>query len=546
VKRNLAVVILAVLVLFMYLGEVLLFWPFTFEDAFISFRYAENFGRGSGLVFNKGEYVEGYTNFLWTFILGFGSKLRLDVLRLSKWMGFTLSLATLGLTYVVAIEFVEERVFGLLAVLLVGTVPYFAIWAVTGLETAMYTFFLVLTVYLVLLEVRYSTVFPLGVLGLVPLALTRPDGLMFGGLYVLWKLMLRFRKGRVSWQTDLLLTLGLLGLGFLPYYVWRTIYYSDWLPNTFYAKAGGDLLNKVVRGIERLQDFFMSWRVLEVALAVMGTLFTRRRLGQLFLVLAVVFQLLFVVWSGGAVDVVSNYRFVVPVLPLIAVLTVRGVEVVAIGMPALPGASSAKWCSLVAVCCVVGSLGFNVLETREEWLNWRALMGGALRPRIKLAHSLARLPEEWKVSYTDMGSFAYYCGLTMIDGLGLVDRYVAHRMYQGGENVVSTWHTTETQKDISQYILKQRPEFVILVGYSRDASRAVTGRDLQFGHMKAMVQSTDFENYAYWQTVSSFLPARLSSKGLYPEGRHLYVYVREDVLAEYERLQHVDRESLEL
>ena len=39
------------------------------DDAFISFRYAKNLANGSGLVFNSGERVEGYTNFLWTLIL---------------------------------------------------------------------------------------------------------------------------------------------------------------------------------------------------------------------------------------------------------------------------------------------------------------------------------------------------------------------------------------------------------------------------------------------------------------------------------------------
>src|SRR4051812_8768436 len=43
---------------------------FTIDDAYISFRYARNFAHGDGLVYNLGERVEGYTNFLWTVILG--------------------------------------------------------------------------------------------------------------------------------------------------------------------------------------------------------------------------------------------------------------------------------------------------------------------------------------------------------------------------------------------------------------------------------------------------------------------------------------------
>ena len=36
------------------------------DDAYVSFRYARNLVRGDGLVYNVGEPVEGYTNFLWT------------------------------------------------------------------------------------------------------------------------------------------------------------------------------------------------------------------------------------------------------------------------------------------------------------------------------------------------------------------------------------------------------------------------------------------------------------------------------------------------
>lgn len=39
------------------------------DDAFISYRYAANFVAGNGLVFNVGERVEGYSNFLYTLLI---------------------------------------------------------------------------------------------------------------------------------------------------------------------------------------------------------------------------------------------------------------------------------------------------------------------------------------------------------------------------------------------------------------------------------------------------------------------------------------------
>ncbi|MFA5135580.1 MAG: hypothetical protein WC505_07400 [Patescibacteria group bacterium] len=39
------------------------------DDIFITYRYAENFSNGNGLVFNAGECTEGYTTFLWTILI---------------------------------------------------------------------------------------------------------------------------------------------------------------------------------------------------------------------------------------------------------------------------------------------------------------------------------------------------------------------------------------------------------------------------------------------------------------------------------------------
>src|SRR5882762_66691 len=54
-------------------GAVHLAW--LCDDAFISFRYADNLVHGLGLVFNAGERVEGYSNFLWTLGIALGMRL---------------------------------------------------------------------------------------------------------------------------------------------------------------------------------------------------------------------------------------------------------------------------------------------------------------------------------------------------------------------------------------------------------------------------------------------------------------------------------------
>ena len=58
------------------------------DDAYISLRYARNLVSGTGLVYNPGEYVQGYTNFLWVMLyLPWPTKPGSTRLPGSKWGG---------------------------------------------------------------------------------------------------------------------------------------------------------------------------------------------------------------------------------------------------------------------------------------------------------------------------------------------------------------------------------------------------------------------------------------------------------------------------
>ena len=60
----------------------------TQDDAFISFRYAENWSDGLGWVFNAGEYVEGFSNPLWTGFFGLVFWMDGDPVQWSLLMGY--------------------------------------------------------------------------------------------------------------------------------------------------------------------------------------------------------------------------------------------------------------------------------------------------------------------------------------------------------------------------------------------------------------------------------------------------------------------------
>ena len=131
-----------------------LVFDFVTDDAYISFVYARNLAQHGQLVFNLGEpAVEGYTNFLWTVLLAGLLKVGLLPELASRIFGTAFAVATLGVTAWLARRLRvaggsrwRRRMVGwdALPALLLAVVPGYACWASGGLETQMFTFFVVL------------------------------------------------------------------------------------------------------------------------------------------------------------------------------------------------------------------------------------------------------------------------------------------------------------------------------------------------------------------------------------------------------------------
>ena len=111
------------------------------DDAYISFRYALNAARGHGLTFNVGERrVEGYTNFLWTVMLIPAFWLELPVHTLSIALGVLWATGCLVLLNRSTAHALDARWLGPIAALLLAADGSFALWAVGGLESPLFSF----------------------------------------------------------------------------------------------------------------------------------------------------------------------------------------------------------------------------------------------------------------------------------------------------------------------------------------------------------------------------------------------------------------------
>ena len=118
-----------------------------FDDAFISYRHARNLVAGHGLVFNPGEHVEGYTNFLWTLIAALGIALGRDPLATTRAVGVAAYLGTILVGVVATGRHIRRGRDVLVLVLFALLVlpPTYPAFAGSGLETSFVGLMVLLT-----------------------------------------------------------------------------------------------------------------------------------------------------------------------------------------------------------------------------------------------------------------------------------------------------------------------------------------------------------------------------------------------------------------
>lgn len=280
----------------------------TQDDAWITFRYSKHLAEGFGPVYNPGEYVEGYTNFLWMLLMAAGFLFGQDPVTASWVLGILFLAANLWLSWRLFRFALGDVVPAFWLLLCLATNYTLLSFGTSGLETAMNGFLVTAAFYLYFrfreAPERTRLLLWLGiVMGL--LLLSRPDNLLFVLLIAGFLLRERLVRGREWWA--LLLPLVLL---VLPWLVWKWSYYGAILPNTFHAKAGS---LQIGRGMLYVGTFVLVFGLFIpplLGLRHVGKLFLR----DLTLTLTLTLWISYLIIVGG--DFMA-FRMWVPVLPVL-------------------------------------------------------------------------------------------------------------------------------------------------------------------------------------------------------------------------------------
>jgi len=451
---GIALVISAVAI-FVYAKHVSLAWPYTPDDAFIWFRYAQNLAAGNGITFNaEGPRAEGYTGFLWLWIMAIPHWLRTDPVVFSKWVGVALAAGTFALTFRIALELSDPADRGVrwiaaaLAILVLTASLMVPAHTVSGMETILYAFLLLLLFHL---EFRLREHGEPGVVRALPIVgllvgLSRPEGVLATACVLsaaLWQAPPGVRS-RLFRST----LVGFVLPGAI-YFAWRFNYYGTPLPLTFYVTT---LTHSGTTGWEKFQDFAASVGITTGLLFVVGGAANGRRIpGSL---VAIVTLTLFYIVPTHRIPHQSRYFF--PAFPLMCAVAGSGVAVLvrAVGdylgdvERGRRGAFAALAVAAAAIFAVNHSnLGTDGAMRAAGGLLYYSRMFEARHVRLgkelaKISSDLDRRPS---LAIGDAGAVPYYSGWHSIDSFGLNDTHIAL-----------------TGDHDPQYILEQSPDLVII------------------------------------------------------------------------------------
>jgi arabinofuranosyltransferase len=437
-------------------------YNFISDDAYISFRYSYNFAFHNDLSFNLGQKVEGYTNFLWTLLLGLLMKLQIRPEVSAQVLGCLFGTMTLFCLYAITRIYRGGKRSGwdLLAVILLPATASFALWCSGGLETQMFTALATLGVTLYLAEHAGRVRWRLSGFVFALAAMTRPEGLLLFGLSGLHRVAANLigehrilpKKSEIAWALGFLLPFGL-------FFWWRFSYYGYPFPNTYYVKAGGDAWAVAKKwGFIYLWDFInlnklyiaapfalVFWprvknadtNTAETEAAGMRPAFVWSYVGLIVLTYTA-----YIVRVGG--DFMAMGRFFVPLIPLIYFFIQECIREGVERFPRRPFSDTwrpwrmAATAILLLTLSIINSVGLYNTNQKLSYYRWGLDTIGYLKKfaddRIKVGNWLRKnLPKDTYLAVGGAGAIVYSSRFKALDTFGLNDAWIAHKTPRRGD-----------------------------------------------------------------------------------------------------------------
>lgn len=497
--------------------------PYTPDDSFISFRYAENLAAGQGLRFNAADApLEAYSNFLWVVALAAAAADGLDLPATATLLGGILGSLSLVVLWWLLRRRGHTGIHLSIPLALLSLSGPFVLYAVSGMETALFGLLLLA----MLLSADYLIAAPrigrgvlLAVVGTL-LMLVRPEGII--GLPVLlaclvalsWNDAADTRKAMLQ---AVVVAAVLFGVVALVYHIGRAAYFDSLLPTPFLSKGG---LGETLIGAwqTNLRQFFvrqthyytpMAYYYLAIGLpALVGAILSFRHLRRsnievAALILAVAYAAVYI----NFVDWMPGMRYYAPLVGVVMIpLAALGPE-----LQRTSGAAGDRRSDLSFLLLGLVLMLVSVFSLAAIRLDSQQLQASTQASQAALGHWLRETMAAGTVlAMSDVGAAPYYSGLHTFDmnPESLTDRTIA----------VEGWS--------AERFFEVNPDVVLMTAFS------LTEPDFYGAHeeLYALTQFQDtyqqigvtrndwYQDRSYWVFVRKDLPLTAQLLDTLPQG----------------------------
>lgn len=499
----------------------MLWWSYTIDDSYITYRYAENLAAGNGPVFNVGERAEGYSCPLWVFGLALTTWAGTDPLPVSKISGLGSAAALVVLLYVALRRCRCDPLIAGAACLWLAVLPGLHVHSCSGMETLPFALALAACAFIPSMRLSSRATAWFLPIGLAAAATLRPEGILVAGLLTPLWLFSRRQRGI---QIGLVLTWLVLGALLAARYA----YYGSVLPSTFYAKPSpvlvalghGTLKLAAIRLTDSLANNLLpaldQTGGIGVGFLVLLSLWsskTRSAAASAAIVCAA--GCIFIAYAPT--DWMPGQRFALPFAAPFLFLAALGADSLRGQLAKLAARAMRAGAVLTVFAWVLLSLasaGALWLEYRHGQVNTALDGDGYLRIGEWLRKNSR--PDDRLLAY-EVGAIAHGSGLYVIDHEGLVTEDIGAIIREAGGYLRVRWGVDkEAMNQVVRYCVGQRPDWFLV---RSDTTLPLTsGRRVPRGVAREPIQNTLIDRFGSSMVLTKVFnmnPGNLASSDKY-------------------------------
>ncbi|MGH8016428.1 MAG: hypothetical protein ACREBV_09570, partial [Candidatus Zixiibacteriota bacterium] len=314
-----------------------------------------------------------------------------------------------------------------------------AYWAPAGLETAAFTFLVLLSLYMYL---RRNWLLAAA---LALAVWVRPEGALVAIVLTILDAVVYRRLPRYA-----LISAIIAFVVSMPWLIFKISYYGTILPNPFHAKTGFDV-EQLKSGLEYTGQFFHHYGFFGLGFILAIIFYKQLSDGLKGILIFTIIYIIYVSVIGG--DVLKVHRFFLPIFGPAAIL-------VSVGLANLFKNLKNKTVNLLLFLSAIALLWLTYKLPLEEVKYYNLAEKTFVSKMNFLANEIKRTDSTgFSLAISTIGKFGYeLLGHEVIDILGLTDSTIARHSQTDIEGLKTTW---KERKYNVKYILERAPDYIV-------------------------------------------------------------------------------------